>query len=120
MADIPSSFRPSLIGKRSEIMAKIIGVIPSTDFSDPNWGLIDGQDWSIDVNLGQDEDCRGFALHVRGGDAAVGAVAVILHRLNLRALDSLTGEFFAADSNAIESFRRWRQNRDQGTRSNHI
>ena len=120
VADIPSSFRPSLIGKRSEIIARIIGIIPSADFTDPGWGMIDGEDWSIEVNLGQEEDCRDFALHVRGGDAAVGAVAAILRQLNLRALDSQTGEFFAADSNAIESFRQWRQYRDQVTRSNPI
>jgi hypothetical protein len=119
-ADIPSSFRPSLIGKRSEIIDRIIEIIPAADFTDPSWGLIDGEDWSIEVNLGQEEDCRGFALHVRGGDVAVGAVAAILRRLNLRALDSQSGEFFSADNNAIESFRQWRQYRDQVTESNPI
>ena len=120
VADIPSSFRPSLIGKRSEIIARIIGIIPSADFTDPSWGMIDGEDWSIEVNLGQEEDCGHFSLHVRGGDAAVGAVAAILRQLNLRALDSQTGGFFAADGDAIESFRQWRQYRDQVTRSNPI
>ena len=113
VADIPGSFRPSLIGKRSEIIDRIIGIVPSADFSDPSWGLIDGQDWSIEVNLGQEEDCSSFALHVRGGDAAVGAVAAILRRLNLRAIDSQTGEFFVAGESAIESFQQWKSYRDQ-------
>jgi hypothetical protein len=120
VADIPSNFRPSVIGKRSEIIDSIIGVIPTADFSDPSWGLIEGQDWSIEVNLGQEEDCDGFGLHVRGGDATVGAVAAILRRLNLRALDSQTGEFFATNESAVESFRQWRKYRDQVTRSNPI
>lgn len=64
----------------------------AADFTDPSWGLIDGKDWSIQVNLGQEEDCRGFALHVRAGDVAVGAIAAILRSLNLRALDSQSGE----------------------------
>jgi len=56
VADIPSDYRPSLIGKRSEIIHAIIDVIPTADFSDPSWGLIDGEDWSIEVNLGQKDD----------------------------------------------------------------
>lgn len=113
VADIPSSFRPSHIGKRSEIIDSITSIIPTADFSDPSWGRIDGQDWSIEVNLGQEEDCRSFVLHVRGGDAAVGAVAAILRRLNLRAIDSQTGEFFVAGESATESFHQWKRYRDQ-------
>ena len=120
VADIPSEFRPSLIGKRSEIIDGIISIIPTADFSDPSWGQIDGQGWSIEVNLGPEEKCRGFALHVRGGDAAVGAVAAILQRLNLRALDSQTGEFFVADESAVESFRQWKKYRDHVITSNPI
>ena len=113
VADIPSDYRPSLIGKRSEIIHAIIDVIPTADFSDPSWGLIDGEDWSIEVNLGQKDDCRGFSLHVRGADASAGAVTAILRRLNLRALDSQTGEFFVAGESAIESFRQWKEYRDR-------
>jgi len=112
VADIPTGFRPSLIGTRSEIIEAIVGVIPSADFSDPSWGRIEGKDWSIEVNLGQEDVCRGFALHVRGEETAVGAVAAILGRLNLRALDSQTGEFFVAGESAVESFQRWKAYRN--------
>jgi hypothetical protein len=120
VADIPTSFQPSLICKRSEIVESIIDVIPTADFSDPSWGLIDGQDWSIEVNIGPEEECRSFALHVRGGDAAIGAVAAILRRLKLRALVSQTGEFFVADQSANESFRQWKKYQDGVTGSKPI
>jgi hypothetical protein len=68
--------------------------------------------WTIEVNLGPEETCQSFAFHVRGGDTAVGVVAAILQRLNLRALDSQTEGFFVADESALESFRRWKQYRD--------
>jgi hypothetical protein len=115
VADIPSDFRPVPVGKRTEIINCISGVVPTADFSDPSWGLIDGNDWSIEVNLGPDEECRSFAFHVRGGDAAAGVVAAILQKLNLRALDSQTGEFFVAGHEAIESFGRWKKYRDDLT-----
>jgi hypothetical protein len=113
LADVPANFRPGPIGKRSAVIEKIREIVPTADFSDPSWGLIDGDDWSIEVNIGAEETCTGFALHVRGGDAAVGVVAAILQHLNLRALDSQTGEFFAAGPQAIDSFSKWRAYRDR-------
>jgi len=93
--------------------AKIKELIPDADFADPSWGRIEADDWSIEVNIGVDEECKSFALHVRGGDEAVGVVAAILDHLNLRALDSQTGEFFIAGLEAPDSFQKWRAYRDQ-------
>jgi hypothetical protein len=111
--EIPKEFRPAAIGRRSEIIETIRKVIPVADFSDPAWGVINGPDWSIEVNIGAEEICNGFALHVRGGDAAAGVVAAILEALNLRAVDSQTGEFFVAGEEGIASFRRWKAYRDE-------
>jgi hypothetical protein len=111
--EIPVDFRPSSIGKRSMIIAKIKEIVPAADFSDPSWGRIDGDDWSIEVNIRDEEECKGFAFHVRGGDAAVGVVTAILKHLNLRALDVQRGDFFVAGEEAIKSFQKWRAYRDQ-------
>ena len=51
-------------------------------------------------------------LHVRGGDGAIAAVTAILHRLELRAIDLQSSEFFDPSS-ASESFDSWRAYRDQ-------
>ena len=116
LADVPKDYRPSPI-RRSEIINGIIEVLPIANFSNPAWGLIIDQDWSIEVNLGGEQECVSAMLHVRGGDGAVGAVAAIVRQLNLRAIDCGTGEFFAADDNAMESFRRWRNYRDKVVKS---
>jgi hypothetical protein len=116
VAEIPADFKPASIGKRSMIIEKIKEVVPTVEFSDPSWGRIDGDGWSIEVNIGTKEDCDGFAFHVRGGDAAVGVVAGILQHLELRALDSQTGEFFAPSTGAIDNFRKWQAYRDDVTK----
>jgi hypothetical protein len=72
------------------------------------------------VNLGPEEECHSFALHVRGGDAAVGAVAAILRWLNLRALDPKRANFLLRMKNSIESSQRWKKYRDDVTRPNTI
>jgi hypothetical protein len=118
VADIPADFKPASIGKRSMIIERIKEVVPTANFSDPSWGLIDGDGWSIEINIGANEDCDGFAFHIRGADAAVGVVAAILQHLKLRALDSQTGDFFVAGAEAIDSFGKWRAYRDHATNNN--
>ena len=112
-ADIPADFRPKPIGSRADVIRQINDLIPDADFSDPSWGRIEAEDWSIEVNMGADEECKSFALHVSGGDAVVGVVGAILKHLNLRALDSQTGEFFVAGAEALDNFQKWRAYRDQ-------
>jgi hypothetical protein len=112
VSDIPSDFKGGSLGSRSSIISKIKALIPSANFADPSWGLIDGEGWSIEVSIG-DEDCDCIAFHVRGGEEAVEAVTKILEHLNIRAFDAQTGEFFVAGPTSLESFRKWRNYRDQ-------
>lgn len=110
--DVPDDFEPASLGSRDAMIARIAGAIPSADFADPAWGLIDGLGWSIEVNLGDDAECNGFALHVRGGgNEAIDAVAAILAATGLRAVDAQTGEFFDKGA-ALESFGGWQAYRD--------
>jgi hypothetical protein len=111
--DIPIDFQPSPIGPRALIIEKIKEAAPSADFSDASWGRIADDSWSVEVNLGKQEDCKHFAFHIRGGDGAVGVVAAILQHLGLRAVDSQTGDFFEPGPKALESFRNWRAYRDR-------
>jgi hypothetical protein len=109
---MPPDFHPQPLGLRRQIIQEIKLVVPIADFSDPSWGRIDGDDWSIEVNLGDEEICDHFAFHVRGGDTAAGVVAAILEKLRLRALDSGTGNFFVPGEQAIQSFNTWKSYRD--------
>ena len=112
--DIPPDFKPRLIGKRTDIITAIQAVVPIADFSNPSWGVIDGDGWSIEINIGDKEECRGFAFHIRGGDAAIGVVDAILKRLNLRAIaPGSDSGFFEPGPKAVQSFEKWRAYRDQ-------
>ena len=112
VADIPDDFKPSSLGPRAALISRIKEVVPNANFADPTWGIIDGANWSIEVNLGKDEECGGFAFHVRGGDEAALVVGAILEHLKLRAVDGQSGEFFVAGSTAVESLEKWRNYRD--------
>lgn len=109
-----SNFKPRPIGMRSDIIKKIKEIIPEADFSNPSWGVIDETEFSIEVNMGDQEECIGFAFHVRGGDAAAFVIYDILENLGLRAFDpnSETG-LFEISSDAIAALQRWHQYRDK-------
>ncbi len=110
--DIPHDFNPKPIGSRATLIAHIQEVIPQVDFSDPAWGILDTDGFSIEFNLGKKEVVKCIALHVRGGAEAGACVADILKKLGLRALDSSTGEFFDVH-NPEWGYNQWRAYRDK-------
>lgn len=86
--------------------------LPETDFSDPAWGVLDREDWSIEFNMGGGDEVGSIALHIRGGDAAASTVDKVLKHLGRRALDTGTGELFKFDGESTEGLHRWRAYRD--------
>jgi len=107
VTDIPDTFTASPIGRRDEVISKIRGVLPQVDFTDPAWGVLQSDDYSIEFGLGDDDVLYGVTLHVRGSDAVLLQIAQVLSALNLRAIDSWTGEFFDLEI-APHSLARWR------------
>jgi len=85
-------------------------IFPTADFSDPAWGTYETADWSIEFDMGDEEICEDFALHVTSrGDAPI-AIARLLDHLGLRTLDSGTSqpiESLLPDKQAYGGIRRF-------------
>jgi hypothetical protein len=100
--ELPPQYRPTPIAARSDLMRQIMAASPRVRSSDPSWGAIDMGAFSVEISLGSADPVHSFAFHVRGDDgpfaneAAGAMIAQILDRLKLRAIDSRTGEIFAA------------------------
>lgn len=112
VSDLPNDFRPRPLGSRSDLITAILSAAPMADFSDPSWGEIVAKDFTIEVNMGKDDQVDSVMLHVRGGQGAVALIADILDQLNARALDIQTGEIFG-ETTAATSFAAWRAYRDR-------
>jgi Peptidase family M20/M25/M40 len=80
--------------------------------TDPGWGKIRTLDCEIEIGMGNDEDVQSIVFHVYGGELAPGVVVAILRALQLRALDSATGEIFN-EAEAADSFMKWQKYRDK-------
>ncbi len=113
VSEIPDTFMAPPIGSRSEVMSKILGAMPEVDFSDPAWGTLKADEYSIEFGLGDDELLYGLTLHVRGSDEVLPLVSRVLSALGLRAIDSWTGEFFDPTV-APMSLQRWRSYIEEG------
>lgn len=112
--EIPDDFVPGPIGTRTQVLAAIQEVAPAADASRPDWILIDGPDFALEVALGEEEELTEFAFHARGGADALAVIAAILTRLGLRALDpQAEGGLFAPGPDAAAAFARWRAYRDR-------
>lgn len=109
---IPDNFEPQPIGLRQDIIRKIIEAEPTADFSDPSWGMIENENFSIEVNLGDSEMLNGFSLHVRGNGHALGCIANILVKLNLKGATGDSTEFFDIEKHR-DSLVSWISFRDQ-------
>jgi len=107
--DIPHDYQPKPLGPREEVIRRILEVVPDVNFSDPSWGLLD--DPCIEFNMGRDETCDSFMLHVRSSNA-VDLIARLLDHLQLRGLDCQTGDFFSVEA-AEASFGDWKAFRDR-------
>ncbi|HUP48160.1 MAG TPA: hypothetical protein VNA04_05145 [Thermoanaerobaculia bacterium] len=106
--DIPDEFQPRPLGTRPEVIGRIHARFPDADFSDPSWGRLHREGFSVDISLADEgEAVTGVTLHVRGSDDAVEAVVGLIDAVGGKALDSWTGELFD-QAVALHSIRRWR------------
>lgn len=112
VAEIPDDYQPALLGARGELIARIHELLPDVNFADPSWGLLDKPGFSIEFNMGVEEVCSSFMLHVRGGGEAMATVASLLRHLQLRGIDCQSGDFFSIQS-AQRSFDEWQAYRDR-------
>ena len=110
---LPPGWVPGPLPAREDIVRTILEVDPMADASDPAWVRVNGADFSIEINISDKTPLTEFACHIRGSDLAVGFIATLLERLQLRALDpgSETGLFDPVA--AAVSLTRWRQYRDR-------
>ncbi|MAL17946.1 MAG: hypothetical protein CL667_09560 [Balneola sp.] len=107
--EIPESFQPQPVGSKSEITSRILEIVPEANFSDPAWGIIEGETFSVEINLGDDEVVSSFAFHARGDENALIVISAILQHLKLRAFDS-NGIFTPEKSS--EDFKNWKEYRE--------
>lgn len=110
--EIPEDFVPQPIGARDEIIRKIKEAIPHADFSNIEWGRIEGDGYSIEVAM-REENVRSIRLFVRGNEVALPIITLILKTLNQRAIAANTNLIFDDASQVANALKGWQDYRNQ-------
>jgi len=105
--ELPDDFKPQAIGSRAQIAQSLQTVFPNANISDLGWLIVDDKEFSIEISVGHKEPCDGFMLHVRGGEAAVGAVTQIAQLFEARAFDMTSCQFLDSTPDPGGGFRQW-------------
>jgi hypothetical protein len=90
-SDEPPNAAP--LGSSDSVRAAVVRSLPETDWSDPAWGVLEGQGWSIEFNLGKDAPVMSFMLHVRGGGDPISAIARLCADNDWHALVLSAGDY---------------------------
>lgn len=110
--DIPENFS-STLGPQPQVLSVIAAILPGLDLSDPAWGILDGQDFSIEFNIGCSDPVDTIMLHVRGGEAAIDPIRHICEHTGWRALDLNIGDFINFSGDPAAGLQKWRDHRDR-------
>lgn len=117
--EIPSEFRPKPIGKREDVITRILDAVPFAERQDDDWIFVRTGEVDLSMSFSLDEATRELmcvAIHVHGGDQAAACVAAIVRASGHRALDTGNGGFFDLDA-PHAGFEKWAAYRDHVLRT---
>ena len=102
------------LGEPGRVGDQLRAQLPALDLTDPTWGMLSEDAFSIEFSIGKDAPVQSVMLHVRGGPEALGAIQLACKALDCVALDCSSGELIDWESKEAEaSFAEWRTYRDR-------
>src|SRR5262245_32541772 len=110
MADAPPV---GPLGPAAQVRKRIAAQLPGVDWTDPTWGLYDGDGFSIEFNTGNDDPIDSIMLHVRGGGDAIPAMLTFANPNGWSLLDCSTGEFLDPTNPSSEGWVGFQRFRDK-------
>jgi hypothetical protein len=85
------------LGPAQEVRDRIVSALPSVDWSDPSWGKLAGEGYSIEFNVGREDVIDNIMLHVHGEGDPVAAIKAITKKNGWALLDFSTGNVLDPD-----------------------
>jgi len=106
--DVPSDWEWTPSRPRAQLIEQIQSAAPGMENLETGWGTLDGDGWSIELNVGEDELCNNFMLHIRGGDEVMLTVAAILRATGFRPINEELEGLVEDPTGGLEGIRQWR------------
>ena len=110
--NLPNDFSSEL-GPLPQVLSTIAAILPDLNLANPEWGILEGDGFHMEFNIGQRDPVDTIMLHVRGGDGALRSIHRICEHTGWRALDTTTGDFINFAQDPTKGLRQWRTYRDR-------
>lgn len=103
----------NVMGSPDKVREQISAHLPDVDWSDPSWGIYEGDGFSFEFNMGEEEEQDGFMVHVRGGGDAISALLQFAIPNGWSLLDCSTSEWIDPDNPSDEGWTGFQEFRDR-------
>jgi len=104
-----------VLGTTEDVRQCLANVLPTLDLTDPTWGVLESDDYSIEFSIGSEEPCRAVMLHIRGLDDALEPVRAVCEATDWQAIDCSSGDVIDFAVDPARGLRAWRDYRDRLT-----
>ena len=111
--NLSDDHKPDPLGPASTIRKSISQSLPGVDWSDPTWGIYDGDEFSIEFNTGAEDPINSIMLHVRGSGDAITALLQFANPNKWSLLDFSTGEFLDPENPSQKGWEDFQAFRDK-------
>ncbi len=102
---------PLSIATKTEVHAWLRQKYPEADFTNPNWPVVFGENYSVEVMLEEGEEQNDIMLTIRGDEAPYDLIESMCQAFGCRAVDTGTGGFLEGPETS--SFESWKDLRDE-------
>ena len=104
---------PDPLGNASAVRVAISRHLEGVDWSDPAWGLFEGDGFSFEFNMGNKDPVDSIMLHVRGGGDPIAAMLQFSQPNKWSLFDCSTSEFLDPDNPSHEAWEAFQELRDK-------
>lgn len=110
--EMPDDWQGTPFGDLNKVRQIITQHLPETDWSDPAWGTYDGPGYSLEFNIGNEDPCISFMIHVRGRGDVASIIEKLVNTPDWYALDSSQGEWWHYIENNKKGWKSFQEYRD--------
>ncbi|MEX1120753.1 MAG: hypothetical protein WED82_01375 [Balneolales bacterium] len=107
--EIPEDEQPLPLGSIDSVHEAVLEFFPTTDWTDPAWGIFDSKYGSIEFNLGNDDPATSMMLHVRASNEIVFPIVELCRKYNWAALDCTSGDILNSSETPEKGLVTWRK-----------
>ena len=112
-ADDDMEEESDLLGKPAAVRKAISRHLEGVDWSEPTWGIYEGEDFTIEFSMGKNDPVDAIMLHVRGAGDAIAAMLQFANPNKWSLFDCSTSEFLDPENPSSEGWEGFQEFRDK-------